>query len=214
MTRLPRLLLVTLTGVLVLAVVIVGTTVRSEPETKAQEQQGLIGASPEMVAQLALDFTREHVQIKSGEPQAILSRAVTPQELDSFGLSIGTFEPGCVRPQHLVIVKGDFDVREALGLTLHSSVEVPATYIAYIYDLKRGTLRSIGSDRDGAHFKKALGDPTLPDPTGPLSAPINGDHPVSPYAPAASAPLSKYVPCEDTVVPGWETPPTSNRSQR
>ncbi len=128
----------------------------SAGEGEAATGQGLVGASPETIAQMALQYSKEHVIINSGQPTVLLSRAVTLEDMKNFGLSIGNFAPDCNRPFHLVIIKGDFDLRNTLP-SLGQSTSKPANFIAYTYDLKAGDLTRITADRTGAMFTEGIG---------------------------------------------------------
>lgn len=174
-------------------------------EGEAATGQGLVGAFPETIAQMALQYTKERVIIKSGQPTVLLSRAVTLQDLKSMGLSLGNFAPECARPFHLVIIKGDFDLRKTLPSPVVAKAK-PANFIAYTYDLKAGMLTGIRADRNGATFKKALGDPTLPDPTIPASHSDGQLDAGSAYAPPGPPVHEQYIPCESTVVHGTAEP--------
>lgn len=182
-----------ISGILILGVVAATVTFRFTQGTRAEDPPNLVSASAETITQRALDYTRQHVHIKSGEPEVLLSRRVTPEDLNNLGLSVGNYAPDCFCPHHLVILKGDFDMNGAVPMSQDPELEDPAKYVAYIYDLRSGGLAAIGSDLYGSHYKKALGDPSLPDPSAPLSPP---------------GPASQNLACEDVLAPGWETPPT------
>jgi hypothetical protein len=135
----------------------------------------------------ALDFTREQVGMLSGQPEVVFSQTMSPDELLSVGLYAGVYEPGCDIKFHVVVVKGDVDVRGTFPAPVAHDVVIPARYIAYLYDLKAdGSLAHFMTSDDGARFKALLGDPTLPDLVTPIVPPTNDP----PY------------PCEPFVAPG------------
>lgn len=200
-----RWIFLALVGILVIGG---GTMVASGSSADEGEEatgQDLVGASPETIAQMALQYTKDRVIIKSGQPTVLLSRAVALEDMKNFGLSMGNFAPDCNRPFHLVIIKGDFDLRNTLPSSGQSTSK-PANFIAYTYDLKAGVLTRITADRTGAMFKKALGDPTLPDLPTPAPRP-NGEpgNGVS-YAPPGPPIQEQYIPCEPTVAHGTAEP--------
>lgn len=179
----------------------------SAGEGEAATGQGLVGASPETIARMALQYTKERVVIKSGQPTVLLSRAVTLEDMKNFGLSMGNFAPDCNRPFHLVIIKGDFDLRNTLPSSGQSTSKL-ANFVAYIYDLKAGGLTRITADRTGAMFKKALGDPTLPDPPTPAPRPNGEPGNSASYAPPGPPVQEQHIPCEPTVAYGTAELPT------
>ena len=140
-------------------------------------------------AQRALADTRERVAIRSGTPTVRLSRPVTAADLRALGIGDWRFAPGCAPPLHLVILHGDFDVRPSQPASLAPGARIPARFVAYVYDADAAEQIALLSDPSGARFKRALGDPDLPDPT---AAP--GVHPAQ-------------VPCQPTTLPGGPTRP-------
>lgn len=183
--------LVVVTVILVMVAVSTARLARGSPTS---DQLG-VAASPSPVeptgianewTQKALDFTYKHVTIKSGEPVVLLSRPISHQEYPSLGFQPWAYAPDCVRPMHLVVIKGDFDLNGAFPASVAPSAEIPASYVGYVYDLESGGgLAEIMSDRDGSTFKLVLGDPRLPDPDPSLAS--------------ISTPAPPYMPCEDTV---------------
>ncbi len=122
-----------------------------------------MGADP--FALRALAYTRERVTIRSGTPTVRLSRPVTSAELRVLGIGSWSFAPGCEPPLHLVILHGDFDVRPSHPASLAPGAQIPARFVAYLYDADATEMIAMMSDPSGASFKRALGDPDLPDAT-------------------------------------------------
>ena len=191
-----------LAGALLIGAMVVIALVRSPGGSASQHPNtaGQLAGTPistvtiDSWAQAALDYTREHVTIKSGEPVVLLSRPIAQQDFPSLGFQPWPYAPDCQRPMQLVVIKGNFDMRGAYPASVDASVELPASYIGYVYDLvSGGGLAEIMDDIDGATFKLVLGDPTLPDPDLSVSA-----------IPTAAPP---YVSCEQTVLPSDPAPP-------
>ena len=135
-------------------------------------------------AQRALAYTRERVTVRSGTPTVRLSRPVTSAELSALGIGSWNFAPGCEPPLHLVILHGDFDVRPSHPARLPAGAQIPARFVAYLYDANATEMIAMLNDQSGGRFKHALGDPDLPDPT---SSP--GVYPAQ-------------IPCTPTTLPG------------
>jgi len=200
---------VALCAVLVwLSIVLTAPTSGSSAESETMATPSVTQAT-ENFAESALNYTRQHIHILSGQPRVISSQRVTYGELNALGLSVGNYGSSCTQPQQLVILQGDFDMRGAVPMSLAPSVSVPASYVAYVYDVQSGDQVSIQWDRDGSHFKRALRDPSLPDPNDQASETGYSGTPSADYAPSAPAPVSPYLSCVYHVAPGWATPPAN-----
>jgi hypothetical protein len=89
--------------------------------------------------------------VVTGTPQVLTVRSVIRDDLAPLGLSdvhFGGTEP----PLKLVVLKGDFDVRnlDRSKVMRDPNKPWPATYIVYIFDLNAGgpTLIEVASNRD------------------------------------------------------------------
>jgi hypothetical protein len=93
----------------------VGASIANETSTVAVTPTSPNGTpsaiSNAVMAQSTLDYTREPGAIISGEPQVVLSRDASVAEVAALGLGQWNFQAGCVVPMHIVILKGDLDVR-------------------------------------------------------------------------------------------------------
>jgi hypothetical protein len=118
-----------LLGLALLGVITVGALTTSEPLSQAQatreaavyasptyaipgQVRDLANASAEELSEVALARTLRYVAIVSGQPEVILVRRVSEDELVALGISptplvLPVEEP----PLALVILRGDFDVR-------------------------------------------------------------------------------------------------------
>src|SRR6266480_435962 len=167
-------------GIALLGVIAVGALSTSQPPNRAQptnvvpthpvptyaipgEARGLANASAEEVASNALAQTIRRVGIVSGQPEVVLVRRVRGDELDALGildspLMLTTEEP----PLALVILRGDFDVRNMFPGFQH--LENPRRqYIGYLYDLWAGAPMGYFSSETGSEFREVLNDPSIPD---------------------------------------------------
>jgi len=142
---------------------------------------------------LALEYTRENGSIVSGEPQILLSRPVTAEDLREAGIPGPNYSPTCLFPMYLVILKGDFDVSGSIPPLTTVYAPDPSTYIADIYSADTQIFIGMAGDKTGAMFKKILGDPTPPD-SRTLPQPNQRTGAQSPYAPD-SVTTQQYVPC-------------------
>jgi len=147
----------------------------------------LVNKSPEEIAQKAVEFARQHGTIRSGEPQVLLTRPVTLDQLTALGLGKHESETIEQPPLVMVILKGDFSPFPKPGAGESASPSQPPsqadanriTYVAYVYNLWGGTPTIIQESTDGGVFKKALNDPTLPDvpSLSPLDDPKHDSQP-------------------------------------
>lgn len=132
--------------------------------------------SDAVMAQSTLDYTREHGAIISGEPQVVLSRKASVDEVAALGFGQWNFQAGCVVPMQIVILKGELDARSVLpDAALPAGQKIPVKYLVYVYDMNLNRIIATYGDPTGAVVKKALGDPTLPEDTsGGTGNPVFG----------------------------------------
>ena len=210
-TRIVMLSGSALIGVIAIALILTfssGTSAESQSDpTETAQKSGTpidaIGsATPQLdssdpvaakIAALALEYSRENGSVVSGEPQILLSRPVTAEDLREAGISGPNYAPTCPYPMYLVILKGDFDVSGSIPTLTVGYVPQPVSYLADIYSADAQGFIGMAGDTTGAMFKKVLGDPTLPDSTT-LPQPNQGTGAQSPYAPD-SVTTQQYVPC-------------------
>jgi len=127
---------------------------------------------PNALAQEAVDRLVQTGAVKSGTPEVVFVRQVSPADMAELGFGDWAHEEGCDIPLTVVIIKGDFDLSNMYGV---AEGPVPAIYYARIYDTRIGAeLASYGAE-DGSMVKGALNDPSLPDPS---SAPNGYGYPI------------------------------------
>ncbi len=120
-------------------------------------------------AQSSLDYVAQNNMLRSGDAEVKLNLVLTPEVLNSLGFGTWLFEPGCVIPLELVILKGDFDVRQGMPASVPADMEIPAAYIVFVYDTRIGEFISMIGDPNGAIVKQALNDPSLPEASEPFN---------------------------------------------
>lgn len=131
----------------------------------------LVNKSLDEIGQRAIDFARKNGTIHSGDPQVLLTRPVTLDQLTALGLGKHESETIEEPPLVMVILKGDFSPfprpgageGAAPGQSPSQTDANRITYVAYVYDLWAGLPTIIQESKDGGIFKKALNDSTLPD---------------------------------------------------
>lgn len=129
----------------------------------AQDGGGtLLGASSEQIAQRAIEYTYLRFRVLSGTPVVLLSRPVLASELPSLGLGSVPY-PDNNPPLHLVILRGDFDVRGVLPGWDLPPAQSRVQYVGYVFDLRAGVPTLYLTSYQGGLFKRALNDPSLPD---------------------------------------------------
>lgn len=123
----------------------------------------LTAASTEEVGQVAIDYTRTRFNILSKEPQVVIARPVTTDDLSDLGLPTDDYDPQDF-PQMLVVLKGDFDVSNLFigGKNSPNTWHKRVNYIAYIFDLRAGAPMLTQTSAKGGILRKLLNDPTLP----------------------------------------------------
>ncbi|MDQ2806353.1 MAG: hypothetical protein M3Z04_05465 [Chloroflexota bacterium] len=124
----------------------------------------LRGASDAEFAQYAQDWARHQLQAKN-TPSILLARAVTYEEMPTLGLgcppNFATIE---LPPVMVAILRGEFDFRGAGPGFRHASAPVAGKerYVYYLFDVWSATPVVTMASDDGAVFRQALHDPTLP----------------------------------------------------
>jgi hypothetical protein len=130
--------------------------------------RNLIGASPEQVAQFALQYVGNQVDTRGVTPQVLLSRPVKDEELPSLGFDCIVFGTIEQPPLALVIMKGRFFVGGSMG-----GGGGEFEYLAYIFDVWSAQAEVRDVSVNGSIFRTALNDPSLPTPEPMFSrAPI------------------------------------------
>ncbi len=176
-----------LPGILVLSVVAI-----SIMNVSAQPQGGtlsMVNAPMQDVADAALKSTATRFQVLSEQIAVPLARAVTKEELPLLGLpeiDFGGEDP----PLALVVLKGEFDVRNLRGGAA-SDTPWEVKFIAYVFDLKAGVPTLTLVSPDGSIFRDLLNDPSLPvaEPdVNRTGQPEEGVEPSVPVAPADKLP--------------------------
>jgi len=121
------------------------------------------------VVDAALDFTKKEVATSSEtDPQVVLARFVTADDLHSMVLSSPAFISIETPPMALVILRGDFAYTPLGTLVGGDTPPAKSKYIAYIFDLWAGLPTSIMTSPNGSHFRQALADMSLPTPELPM----------------------------------------------
>lgn len=141
------------------------------------------------LAKRALDHVRARKIVRSGTPKVLLARMGPARVINQvLGQAFVNYSPSCDYEVGLVILTGDFDVS---GYAPGFGDAGPALmkYVALIYDPNYGFGGIIASP-NGAGFKHALNDPSLPDLSTPAASPIG-----TPGATPAATPEWHYWPC-------------------
>jgi hypothetical protein len=150
----------------------------SEAKGSFKLGQNMLNATPEEVGLFAKEHaTNIYPSLDRVPPQVALVKKIIPDDITKLGLGFGEYYNPNVQYM-LVILKGDFDLRNSLGTPRQATNwkwRVP--YIAYIIDLERGAINTRLSSY-GEKFRIALNDPNLPSDsvgvtpdTGPTSPP-------------------------------------------
>jgi len=142
-------------------------TTNQPPSTCAHCTHNLVGKTADELGQFAQSYAKEQLKATS-VPQVLLTRLVDAQTLADLGLGCGVAFSAIEQPPLiLVILKGDFDFRDAApGFSqLPAPIAGKDAYVVYVFDAWAGTPEVILPSYDGALVKKALQDRTLPDNT-------------------------------------------------
>jgi len=128
----------------------------------------LVNASPEQVGQIAIQMITGEKAVRSGTPKLVLAQRTTWDKIASLGLGCQAHSSLETPPLMLIILKGDFDASNQLGMSMAGpNPQFYVTYILYVYDLWAGQPTFFMFSPDGRGLGKALNDPTLPEPTDP-----------------------------------------------
>ena len=158
----------------------------------------LKGATPAQVGQFAVQYALAQGAVRSGKPQVLLSRSVKRSDVSALGIAcMGGSSTIEEPPLVLVIMKGDFRLKGGGG----SSHALVAPYLAYVFDVWAAEPMLTSASTDGAKFRQALNDPSLPaNPDGVLSCPTDvpstqtlhyGDFPPTPSVVPVTEPPSQ-----------------------
>lgn len=173
--------------------------------------RNLIGATPQEISRFAQQYAEHNLKLRGGTAQVLLNRSVKRQELATLGIgclpSSSTVEDP---PLVLVILKGEFDFSSMLSSQVGGA---SYSYVAYVFDTWSAQPAFLLGSRNGAQFRTALNDPTLPEggSDGPLVCPTEaprtttlhyGDVPPTPSMPSLS-----QTPYPATTVVGLPTVP-------
>jgi hypothetical protein len=175
------------------------------PTGTSAPPRGWVSKSPEEIGRLAVDRLLEMKDVRSGTPQVLLVTPVRNEDLPAKGvgcpIAFDTYEEP---PLMLVVLKGDFLPQSSHFYSL------TASHAALIYDLWAGKpLRTVWSD-NGARFRVALGDQTLPTPAIDFTPDCSDLEPVAkthhygdpaPPAPQPTITPLDYVPPRATISP-------------
>jgi len=138
-----------------------------QPGQSRFDSRDLRGASDAEFAQYALEWARWQLQ-PLNTPSVLLARAVTAEEMPQLGLgctpNFMTIEEP---PVMAAIIRGEFDFRGAgPGFRDIKPIAGKEWYVLYIFDVWSARPVVTIASEDGAAFKQALNDPTLPDNPG------------------------------------------------
>lgn len=136
------------------------------------QRHSLVNASPEQIAQIALQRATSMNTIRSGTAKVLIVQPITWDEVSALGL--GPSHPGCIEkpPLMIAIIKGDFEIHDAIGMSMAPpDVQEYAKYVVYVFDLWAGSVDMFEYSTNGFGLGKILGDPTLPENT-PTVAPV------------------------------------------
>ncbi len=125
----------------------------------------LRGATNAQFAQFAQDWTRHQLKAVNA-PEVLLAQVVTPDQLPRMGLGcppvfVTVEEP----PLMVAILRGEFDFRRAAPGFGNIPAPIAGTdrYVMYVFDVWSGRPVVITTSEDGAEFKQALHDSSIPD---------------------------------------------------
>jgi hypothetical protein len=189
---------------LVLAISLFPSWFSASKSNYAYGTRNLSGASPEQVGQFAVEYATAQGNIRSGQPQVLLVKSVTRDEVAPLGLGcLPDFNSNNDPPLTLVIMKGSFKLGGGGG----TSRPFFASYLAYVFDVwSAEPVVTLGSG-NGAQFRKILNDPNLPSDTdSPISCPTRSPRAKDvPYGVTAPTRLPESVPT--TITSPTATPP-------
>lgn len=142
-----------------------------EPKPASDKRKGrdLVNVSAEEIGEYAKLFASQHLKAK-GDQEIRLVRNVTREQVAELGLGcVPDFSSIEQPPLVLVILKGEFDFDNAFPGAISAAPENEResgkkSYVAYLFDAWAAFPAAMYESQDGSRFKKALNDPTLPDP--------------------------------------------------
>ena len=147
------------------------------PASDKRKGRDLVEASSEDIAGYAKLFASQQLKAK-GDQEVRLVRNVTREQVAELGFGcLPDFSSIEQPPLILVILKGEYDFSSAMpgGGPGRSEPLLPPghkSYVAYVFDAWAAFPVLMGSTIDGSNVKKALNDPTLPDPPYVSSSPF------------------------------------------
>jgi hypothetical protein len=102
----------------------------------------------------ALEYVRQFLPSKSGQPQILLTRSIRFKDYPELGLGKFTPAAGSDPPLELVLLKGNFDTSN-YGVTQ----KVPfkqASYVVIVYDLEHKAITNVTVSVNGDELKNLL----------------------------------------------------------
>lgn len=126
-------------------------------------------ASPDEIAQLALQSVKESYLSPGGNAEIVYSAFASAQELKSLGVPQYDDEP----PMVVVIIKGDIDTTVLQKRSQGLGKKKP-DYISSVYDLRAGDAITIVPSANGGKFRSILRDPKIKD--DPITPPWHQDY--------------------------------------
>lgn len=103
----------------------------------------------------ALEYQRQFLPSKSGQPQVLLTRPVRFKDYPDLGLGTFVPAPGSDPQLELVLLKGDFDTSK-YGVTQKVPFE-QAAYVVVVYDLEHKAITNVTVSVYGDEIKSLLG---------------------------------------------------------
>lgn len=105
--------------------------------------------------QAALEYQRQFLPSKSGQPQVLFTRSIRFKDYPDLGLGTFVPAPGSDPQLELVLLKGDFDTSN-YGVTQKVSFE-RAAYVVVVYDLEHKAITNVTVSVYGDEIKPLLG---------------------------------------------------------
>lgn len=164
-----------------------------------------VDSTDEEVAQEAIRYTEERFPNEGDKVKVAYLQRIKLEELTGLGLP-QTYD--CVidpPPYVLVVLKGNFDIKNMRGMDKSKTLRVK--YVGYVYDLRAGAPRMEMTDPDGSRFfRRLLKDPSIPEPKKPEQSLTPTGIPGQ-ASPPCTGELRKYG--EPAVGPTVVIPPTN-----
>jgi hypothetical protein len=130
-------------------------------QSQVFKRHSLVGLTPEEVSQVAISYIRTVCTVLSGDPQVLLAKSVTADQLPALGLGSIGFANNDI-PLVLVILKGDFDMTHCMHHSGDLGVQTKAQYVAYVFDLIAGIPTLTSFSLKAEDFRQALNESSLP----------------------------------------------------